>query len=153
MKSKSFTKQEKRAIFTRRLSHFKEIIDDHNTYPFHKETRWENGDLMTPDWEYEFYRHGVLESGRFICYAKMSSERKKVEGKIGVRSDHDISVSKYKRDEILKISTKGMFMYPHEEEKDTGFIFIKIKSAEVEIVENTFWWNYSFEYLGRAHEA
>lgn len=145
MKTKKFNKYEKRAIFSGRLTQFKEIIDDSLTYPFHKEKKI--FDEVTPAWEYENYRHGIIEGDKFLCYAKASYERQS-EKEIGIRSDHTISSSKFSKDEILKISTKDMYMYPGERKENTGFIYIKIKSAKVEIIENTFWWKYNFEFLG-----
>lgn len=145
MKTKKFNKHEKRAIFDNRLTQFKEIVNDSLIHPFHEESKI--FDEIYPAWEYEFYRHGITESDRFLCYAKASHEKRE----LGIRSDHTIAVSKYKDQEVLKISTKDMLMWPKEKETDTGFIYIKIKSAEVEIIENTFWWNYKFEFLGSTY--
>ncbi|KFC19341.1 hypothetical protein [Chryseobacterium sp. FH1] len=152
MRTKKFNKYEKRAIFSNRLTHFEEIIDDSTVYPYHKEKKLEDGYLVNPTWEYEYFRYGITESEKFHCYAKRSSERKQVE-EHGLRSDYTISVSRFKQDEILKIPTKDIYLYPKEKEVDTGFFYIKIIDAKIFIKENTFWWNYEFEFVGNSLEA
>ncbi len=142
MKTKSFNKHFKRHIFDGRITSFSEIIDDSIMRPYYKELKWKDGSILSSEWQYENFRHGITEGDYFFCYAKSSNERKDLQD-IGLRSDHTISRSKYKKDEILRVTTKDMFKYPKE--KSLQEFFIKIIDAECIIVENSFWWKYKIE--------
>jgi len=144
MKTKSFNKHLKRHIFDGRITSFSEIIDDSITRPYYKELKWKDGSTMNTEWQYENFRHGITEGDYFFCYAKSSNERNVLQD-IGIRSDHTISRSKFKKDEILRIKTNDMYKYPKEDGLEA--FFIKIINAECMIVENTFWWNYKFEKI------
>lgn len=147
MKTKKFNEQFKRAILTNRITHFEEMIDDSLKYPFHEE--YKSCGIVYPKWQYEKLHHSLTDNDRFSCSAKRNtkSDLECLE-RHGFRSDYHISVSKYAKDEIIKISTKGIFLFPKEERLDTGYIYIKIINAEVIIKENTFWWKYTFEFIG-----
>ncbi|WP_312390862.1 hypothetical protein [Chryseobacterium sp.] len=144
MKNKSFNKYLKRHIFDGRITTFSEIIDDSIMHPFHKELKWKDGTVWSPEWQYEYFRHGINDNDYFFCYAKSSNERKTLE-EIGIRSDHNISRSKFKKDQVLRVSTDDMYKYPSE--VDLKEFFIKIIDAECIIEENTFWWKYKFELV------
>lgn len=146
MRTKKFNKVEKRAIFQKRLTSFEEIVHE-SIYPFHEK----NEKFDIKEWEYECFHHGISESKKIVCTAKASFDRHKIE-KIGLRSDYTISISKYKKDEIIGISTKDMYMYPHEKNIDTGMFYIKILKAEVFIKENSFWWKYDFEIVEKPED-